>query len=194
MIRKNDFAARIKQLCAQKGLSISELERASGYSAGMISRWSGTSEDFGFLTKLVAMADFMDLSLDEMVGRGGKANASPQSAEPQMRQPVQFLTNQTSVQRLVWEQVSCVDGKSSLFGPIPDIPGGTSYAGAFWCQYEDLYFVLVQYCDNLEDMNEAMVLALYCTAGHGFPLVQVSEDATALHALYLFIRMEQIMS
>lgn len=72
MIKKNDFAARIKQYCTQKGLSISELEKNVGYSAGMISRWSGTREDFGILTKLVAMADFLELSLDEMVGRGGE--------------------------------------------------------------------------------------------------------------------------
>lgn len=194
MIRKNDFAARIKQYCVQKGLSISELEKNVGYSAGMISRWSGTREDFGILTKLVAMADFLDLSLDEMVGREEKVNAPPQNTETKMQRPVQFLMDQTNAHQLVWEQISCEDGKSSFLGPIPDILEGTDYAGAFWCQCEDIYFVLVRYCDNLEDMNEVMVLTLYCTAGHGFPLVQIPEDATVLHTLYIFLRMGQIMA
>lgn len=194
MIRKNDFAARIKQYCTQKGLSVSELEKSVGYSAGMISRWSGTSEDFGILTKLVAMADFLDLSLDEMVGREGKANAPPQNTGTNMQRSVPFLMDKTNAHQLVWEWIPCEGGKLSLFGPIPDIPGGIDYTGAFWCQCEDIYFVLVRYCDNLEDMNEVMVLALYCTAGHGFPLVQVPEDAAVLHKLYLLLRMGQIIA
>lgn len=78
------------------------------------------------------------------------------------------MIDQTNVHQLVWEHVSCEDGKSSLFGPIPDIPEGIDYAGAFWCQCEDIYFLLVRYCDNLEDMNEVMVLSLFCTAGTAF--------------------------
>ena len=194
MIRKNDFAARIKQYCTQRGLSVSELEKSVGYSAGMISRWSGTNEDFGILTKLVAMADFLDLSLDELVGREEKANAPPANAGTKLQRSLQFLIDQTNTQRLVWEWFSCEDGQSSVFGTIPDIPGGIDCAGAFWCQCEDIYFVLVRYCDNLEDMNEEMVLALYCTVGHGFSLVQVQEDAAQLHTLYLFLRMGQIMA
>lgn len=57
---------RIAQLCAEKGISISRLERETGISNGTISRWEKSSPTAENLAKV---ADYFGTSVDYLMGR-----------------------------------------------------------------------------------------------------------------------------
>ena len=192
VIKKSDLAERLKQKCDQKHISISDLERHSGYSPGMLSRWSATTEDFNVLTKLVAMADYLDVSLDELLGR--------ETSAPEMSCVVEFpsfdvarcLLNETMSQRLIWENAFC-DGSPLSEEQIPDSADGRTLVSASRVRCEELVFILACYCDDLEDNHESVELALFCTAGHGLPIQKIdTADETVLPTLYIQLRMRQI--
>lgn len=58
--------AKIKELCAERGISTNQLEKKANLSKGAISKWSTSSPT---VDKLAAVADVLEVSLDELVGR-----------------------------------------------------------------------------------------------------------------------------
>ncbi|MBR0596954.1 helix-turn-helix domain-containing protein [Sinanaerobacter chloroacetimidivorans] len=67
-----DFT-KIKKLCEQKSLSIAQLERELDFGEGTISKWriSSPSTD-----RLLAVAEFFDVSLDYLTGRSESTKTS----------------------------------------------------------------------------------------------------------------------
>ncbi len=62
------FAERLKEYRIEKGVSQTDLAFAIKVSKGIISLWeNGLREPT--LSNLVALADYFDVSLDELVGR-----------------------------------------------------------------------------------------------------------------------------
>lgn len=55
----------IRQLCKNKNIAISQLENDLNFGAGLISRWSKNSPS---IDKIVDIADYFHVSLDEVVG------------------------------------------------------------------------------------------------------------------------------
>ena len=69
-IRKEVLGERVRNFAATRGIPISALEKESGFSAGMISRWiAAGNEDYNALSKLVNLSDLLGVSLVELVGR-----------------------------------------------------------------------------------------------------------------------------
>lgn len=62
----------IRQLCKNKNIAISQLENDLNFGAGLISRWNKNSPS---LDKIVDIADYFHVSLDEVVGRINSDNA-----------------------------------------------------------------------------------------------------------------------
>lgn len=56
----------IKNICQINNISVSQLENTLGFSPSLISRWNKTSPS---LDKIVDIADYFHVSLDEVVGR-----------------------------------------------------------------------------------------------------------------------------
>lgn len=59
---------KIKNLCENKGVSISKLEKTLGYGNGSIMKASSISAD-----RLLEIADFFQISIDELLDRNGYA-------------------------------------------------------------------------------------------------------------------------
>jgi len=58
---------RIKELCSQKGISISKLESDLGFGNASIRKWEKTSSPS--VDKIVKIASYFDVSVDYLLGR-----------------------------------------------------------------------------------------------------------------------------
>lgn len=61
----------IKAICEKNNITVSQLEKELKFSPSLISRWNKTSPS---LDKIVAIADYFHVSLDEVVGRNNIIN------------------------------------------------------------------------------------------------------------------------
>lgn len=186
VIQKGDLGEAVKDFAAAQGISISTLEREAGYSPGMISRWiSAGEEDYSSLSKLVTMADLLEISLDKLVGR--KRESLPRVG---VDSSASRLEAETRTGRLTWSAWRS-GGTSASRGLIPVHESGRLCCGGWWTQRNCLKFVLALFCDDVEDEDEPMDLGLYCTPGHKLPLFPVpdasSDTLSALYAQILLV-------
>ncbi len=63
----------IKMLCKRHGITVAELERKAGLSHSTIARWDRNAPS---IDKVVAVADYFGLSVDELIGREVQAQIS----------------------------------------------------------------------------------------------------------------------
>ena len=59
--------ANIKEVCRVKGKQIGAVEKQCGFSQGTINRWSAINPS---IDKIIAVADCLNVSVDEICGRG----------------------------------------------------------------------------------------------------------------------------
>lgn len=183
VIQKGDLGEAVKDLAAVRGISISALERAVGYSPGMISRWIAAGpEDYNSLSRLVAMADLLEVSLDELIGR----RSMPQGGANGIASRLEAETRTEQLSWSAWQPGSTLVPKDSM--PVHE--SGRLCCGGWWAQRDSLKFVLALFCDDIDDEDEPMELGLYCTPGHNFPLFSVPDvSSDTLPTLYAQILM-----
>lgn len=58
---------RIKNLCSQKGISISKLESDLGFGNASIKKWAGITSPS--IDKIIKVAEYFDVSVDYLVGK-----------------------------------------------------------------------------------------------------------------------------
>lgn len=58
---------RIKQLCAERGISVNKLESDLGFSNSSIKKWERTSSPS--VDKIIKVAGYFDVSIDYLLGR-----------------------------------------------------------------------------------------------------------------------------
>ena len=58
---------RIKEICDERGMTISRLETELGFSKATIRKWNGASVPM--IVKLVTVADYFNVSVDYLAGR-----------------------------------------------------------------------------------------------------------------------------
>lgn len=63
----------IKAACSKRNLTVAQLEKILEYSPSLISRWKKTSPS---LDKIVEIADYLNISIDELIGRNYDADDS----------------------------------------------------------------------------------------------------------------------
>lgn len=68
MIDRTKFAARLKELRQQNGMSLNDVAKQLGITRQALSLFE-TEKSLPSADKLVALADFFDVSLDYLVGR-----------------------------------------------------------------------------------------------------------------------------
>lgn len=57
---------KIKDICSEKDIAVSELERKVGLANGTIRRWDNAAPN---ITNLTKVADYLDISIDYLMGR-----------------------------------------------------------------------------------------------------------------------------
>lgn len=190
MIQKRKLAATIKQLAADKNESIAALERYAGCSQGLISRWaSSDGEEFSVLSKLAAIAEFLDVSLDELLGQKKAPPAQASLANPLHR--LLELANSPTVQ---WHELEDGDMFPINTSDLPPVTSGRTLSDSWWLSMDDCYFVLSAYCDDRSDTLEPMDLAVHCIVGHGIPAYPLPvTNLSDLQALYVQLRIQKAL-
>ena len=61
----NQIVESIKAICKTRGITVTKLEETLGMSQGLISRWSKSDPS---LSKIIDIANYFNLSLDEITG------------------------------------------------------------------------------------------------------------------------------
>lgn len=67
----NIIVDSIKKLCKDKSITVSQLEKEIGLSQGLVSKWMNTTPS---LDKIIDIADYFHVSLDEVVGYNQNLN------------------------------------------------------------------------------------------------------------------------
>ncbi len=82
---------RIKDLAAEKRISLAELERRTGLSSGSITKWGKSSPS---IDKLQKIADYFNVSTDYLIGR----NQTPKDAtENETKELKNILQNEAGL-------------------------------------------------------------------------------------------------
>lgn len=180
IIQKGVLGETIRGFAAAKDISISNLEKKSGYSSGMISRWiAAGAEDYSSLSKLVTLADLLDVSLDELVRRQRETAPKGGPGDPVLR-----LMDETRSEQLLWWEWRPNDGLLPT-GLAPSHESGRPCCGGWQTQRDSLKFLLALFSDDIDDEDEPVELNLYCTPGHRLPLLPIpNASPDALSNLY----------
>ena len=188
IIHKKKLAQDIKRICQKKEISIPALEAAVGYSPGMISRWASSSddEDFNVLSKLVTMANILEVSVDNLLGVQKDKETISQTENSDI---FSILTQATVSGRLVWNVLDPQKNQLPFGYQLPDSESSRIVAKAWYTVQENVTFTLVSYCDDMADFNEPLELVLYGFVGHGIaPLQLHAPEPKFLHTLYAYIQ------
>lgn len=191
MVQKKRLAAKIKSQAAAQNKSISALERYAGCSQGLISRWAAAAEEeeFGVLSKLSAMADYLELSLDQLLDREERGQACMGSTDPICR-----LLELTMSHDVQWVKLEAENELQLNPEDIPPAKSGRMYSEAWWLLQNGCYFVLASYCDDQSDVSEPIELDVYCVLGHGFPIYPLAgAEPSVLRELYIQLRIQQAL-
>ena len=65
-MNNEEIVKSIKELCKKHGVTANQLENKAGLSQGLISRWLKTTPS---LDKIIDIADYFNVTIDEVVGR-----------------------------------------------------------------------------------------------------------------------------
>lgn len=187
-IYKKEFAQHIKSLCQEKGITVNSLETDAGYSPGMISRWGAAkdNEDFNVLSKLVTMANILEVSVDSLLGLSKTKEVLGQGENTDI---FFNLATATMDNRLIWNELES-EKKQLLFGDqLLDSERGRTIS-KIWCTLQgDISFALVSFCDDLADFSEPLELELYVLTGHGIaPFPLQTDKMETLQTLYAYIQ------
>lgn len=81
----------IREICSQHNITVTKLEESLGMSQGLISRWNKSDPS---LSKILDIAKFFNISLDELIGHTNTINDKF----------IEKLKLETSNQNLIWHQ------------------------------------------------------------------------------------------
>lgn len=148
----------IKRICKDNNMTISQLEKELNISAGLISRWSKTSPS---LDKIVDIADYFKMSIDEIIGREVK---SENKNENSVITFINTLYNKTQSNELSWY---IYDKNHPLQYKI--YTSFESYDGwnkeYYYTKYKDSYFILyVMYLEDKYEITDTKI-CLYIQPG-----------------------------
>ena len=132
----NIIVDSIKKLCKDKNITVSQLEKEIGLSQGLVSKWMNTTPS---LDKIVDIADYFHVSIDEVVGY--KQNLKDEFLKQ--------LYTKTENDSITWENCETMNQNGSMVKQYSDftLPGSyigddekeTSYATCFNKGYIIIY-------------------------------------------------------
>lgn len=138
----------IRNLCKVNNISISQLEKDLNFGIGLISRWAKSDPS---LSKIVDIADYFNLSLDEVIGRN-------QSTREKNESFINALYDKTIKDEIRWCDNSefVEDILSSNDNYLRNYGG--EYNELFTCDYEGSEFIL--YCNYHLEQGVIQILSI----------------------------------
>lgn len=188
VVLKKFLGDRIKRLATDRGISLSSLEVQSGYSLGMITRWTNADEDenFEIFSKLATIADILGVSVGELLGVEDPKSKAPYVEKPKL---ISRITVATEEKRLQWMETNW-ELLDELPLKQPQESEERTLAGRWSAECGRLRFLLVTYCDDPDDVEEPMSFQLYAVAGHGIPAQPIEGETSELRTLYMEIQLQ----
>lgn len=112
----NIIVDSIKKLCKDKNITVSQLEKEIGLSQGLVSKWMNTTPS---LDKIVDIADYFHVSIDEVVGY--KQNLKDEFLKQ--------LYDRTENDSLSWENCEIMNQNGLMVKQYSDFEMPGSYIG-----------------------------------------------------------------
>lgn len=169
----------IKNICQINNISVSQLENKLGFSPSLISRWNKTSPS---LDKIVDIADYFHVSLDEVVGR---------TLTPKNNLTTQFidrLYKATELNQLNWE--NCSEKVDDLQDDenIAIEDGGYQKSELFIAQYNNGSFWLYSQYDKNKGVIEEIDVQIFIQPEKNINNLVIQEgDEEKLNNLWLYL-------
>lgn len=133
----------VRELCKKNNITPSQLENELNFGAGLISRWTKSSPSFD---KIVDIADYFNVSLDEVAGRNREDNENSEFID-RLRE----LTNSKIIKWNDYKNTLEFENKdySEMFGIYSDL------FEIYYAKYNNsLLFVISQYEEEYGKMIE----------------------------------------
>lgn len=99
---------KIKENCAKLGISISQLEKELGFGTGAVGKWK---QSFPSIEKVIAVAQFFHISLDELCGL-------KREEEALISKFIEGVIQKTLGNEIVWYPCSYQDFTDIKFHPL----------------------------------------------------------------------------
>ncbi len=168
----------IKNTCKNFGITVTQLEKELGYSPSLISRWVKTSPS---IDKIVEIADYFNVPIDELIGRTLKPNNT--SSE----QFIDTLFNMTVNKELEWSD------RTKL---IPDMESDENFylqderydcREIFVASYNNGYFwIYAQYDEEKGYISESNI-EIYVQPNKNSKIVLQNVDENKAENLWLYV-------
>lgn len=95
MINNELIVSSIKRLCKDNNITVNQLEKEIGMSQGLVSKWK---DKIPSLDKIIDIADYFHVTLDEVVGRN-------QNNHDENYDFISTIIKQTKIKELQWEDI-----------------------------------------------------------------------------------------
>ena len=95
MINNELIVSSIKRLCKDNNITVNQLEKEIGMSQGLVSKWK---DKIPSLDKIIDIADYFHVTLDELVGRN-------KNNHDENYDFISTIIEQTKIKELQWEDI-----------------------------------------------------------------------------------------
>lgn len=163
------FVRNIRNICREKGISISQVESDLGWSPGLISRWSKACPSF---EKVAAIVDYLNITFESLLEND--CAAQEQMPEEQLVEKLEELTIEG---KIAWHPCKENERMRKLLDPLAD--KGCLIDEAYYFGFQGGYFLLVM----AEDDQLPFTPRLYTAPDSKAVPILESEDSEALGAV-----------
>lgn len=146
----------IRTLCNNDNISPTRLEEILGFSQGLISRWKNKTPS---VDRIIDIADYFHVSLDEVVGRNIYANDNYNSNDDIIIPLIQM----TDDKEIKWEYITDYENqkiRKTSYEELFDLYCGDEIE-IYKCKYYDSYLFLVVQYDLDQGIVENLDIKLY---------------------------------
>lgn len=156
----------IKELCQKSNISVSQLESDLNFSPSLISRWKDKNPN---IDRIIDIADYFHVSLDEVVGRNDFIYSVVQKTEKGI---------------LTWKSKTILDiSEKYAFPFISNILGKNESEAVYYSEYEDKIIFLYSYY-NINKIFKPNELILYIRPSAESNVVKQNYSSKELILLY----------
>ncbi len=168
----------IKNTCKNFGITVAQLEKEMGYSPSLISRWTKTSPS---IDKIVEIADYFNIPIDELIGRTLKHDNT--SSE----QFIDTLFSMTVNKSLEWSDATKFIPKMEHDENFDLEDEGYDNREIFTTSYNNGYFwVYAQYSEEKGYISESYV-EIYVQPNKNSKMVLQNVDADKAKNLWMYV-------
>ena len=176
-IMNNDkMIDNIKALCKKHNITITKLEEELGMSQGLISRWTKSAPS---LSRIIDIADYFNVSLDEIVGR----------QEINKDDVITPIINMTYNNIFQWDMIDDYDNltiNNKSYDDIFDLC--EDEVEIYKCNFNNSYIFLVSQYELEQGVVESLDIQLYIQADETCCPVKQGEHNERIQELWITIR------